>query len=103
MTITDVLVEGEPAGLLLEALTTLTENPEEVDGLVRFEGRVGGDSGAALVHALGRVMAELRADDMRNFRPGATTTTRTEGQLGADALVVLVERLDEALTARSRR
>ena len=40
----DVLVEGEPAGLLLEALTALMQNSEEVDGLVRFEGPFVGDS-----------------------------------------------------------
>lgn len=98
MTNTDVLVEGEPARLLLEALTAVMENSEEVDGMVRFEGPLAGDSGAALVHALGRVTAELHADDMRSFLPGATPNTRTEEQRAADAFFVLVKRLDEAIT-----
>lgn len=97
----DVLVEGEPAGLLLEALTALMQNSEEVDGLVRFEGPLVGDSGAALVHALGRVTAELHADDMRRFLPGATPNTRTEEQRAADAFLVLVKRLDEAITGHA--
>ena len=98
MTNTNVLVEGEPAGLLLEALTSLMENSEEVDGMVRFEGPLAGDSGAALVHALGRVTAELHADDMRSFLPGATPNTRTEEQRAADAFFILAKRVDEALT-----
>ncbi|MEV8024173.1 hypothetical protein [Microbacterium sp. NPDC080220] len=97
----DVLVEGEPAGLLLEALTALMQNSEEVDGLVRFQGPLVGDSGAALVHALGRVTAELHADDMRSFLPGATPNTRTEEQRAADAFLVLVKRLDEAITGHA--
>ena len=98
MTNTNVLVEGEPAGLLLEALTSLMENSEEVDGMVRFEGPLAGDSGAALVHALGRVTAELHADDMRSFLPGATPNTRTEEQRAAEAFFILAKRVDEALT-----
>ncbi len=101
MTNTNVLVEGEPAGLLLEALTSLMENSEEVDGMVRFEGPLAGDSGAALVHALGRVTAELHADDMRSFLPGATPNTRTEEQRAADAFFILAKRVDEALTGQA--
>ncbi|MAP64628.1 MAG: hypothetical protein CMH34_13015 [Microbacterium sp.] len=101
MTNTNVLVEGEPAGLLLEALTSLMENSEEVDGMVRFEGPLAGDSGAALVHALGRVTAELHADDMRSFLPGATPNTRTEEQRAAEAFFILAKRVDEALTGQA--
>ena len=100
---TDVLVEGEPAGLLLEALMALRVAPEEVDGFARLEGPLVGDSGAALVHALGRITAELHADDMRSFLPGATPNRRTVEQRAADALLVLVDRLDEALTGHSSR
>ena len=102
MTIDDVVVEGEPAALLIEALAGLTEHSREVDGLVRFEGQVGGDSGAALVHALGRITAELHADDIRSYLPGATPHGRTEGQRAADAFAILVERLHEALAALDR-
>lgn len=98
---TDVLVEGEPAGLLLEALTALMKNSEEVDGMVRVEGVLAGESGAALVHALGRVTAELRADDMRSFLPGAAPNRRTEEQRAADALLVLVDRLGDAMSGDS--
>lgn len=101
MTNTDVLVEGEPAGLLLEALTALMENSEEVDGMVSFEGVLAGESGAALVHALGRVTAQLHADDMRSFLPGATPNRRTEEQRAADALLVLVDRLGDAMSGGS--
>ena len=98
---TDVLVEGEPAGLLLEALTALMKNSEEVDGMVRVEGVLAGESGAALVHALGRVTAELRADDMRSFLPGAAPNRRTEERRAADALLVLVDRLGDAMSGDS--
>lgn len=101
MTISDVLVEGEPAELLLEAMMALMENSEESDGMVSFGGKLAGDSGAALIHALGRITAELRADDMRSFLPGGTRNERTEEQRGADAFILLTERLEEALTARS--
>ncbi|MFV0372971.1 hypothetical protein [Microbacterium sp.] len=100
MTINDVLVEGEPAGLLLDALTTLMENSEEVDGMINADIMWGGDSGAALVHTLGRITAELRANDMRSFLPGAIPNARTDEQRGADALLVLVRRLDEAMTGQ---
>ncbi|QPE04279.1 DUF222 domain-containing protein [Microbacterium schleiferi] len=103
MTISDVLVEGEPAELLLEAIMSLMENSEEADGMTRFGGKLGGDSGAALIHALGRITAELRADDMRSFLPGRTRSKRTEEQRGADAFILLVDRLEEALTARRGR
>lgn len=103
MTITGVLVEDEPAELLLEALTALMENSEELDGMVSFGGKLGGDSGAALVHALGRITAELHAADMRSFLPGGARNERTEEQRGADAFILLVERLDEALTGRNNR
>lgn len=99
MTIDDVLVEGEPAVLILEALLPLFENREEkADGMTMISGTIGGDSGAALLHALGRITAELRADDMRSFLPGATPNRRTEEQRGADAFFLLADRVDEALT-----
>ncbi|MDZ8276705.1 hypothetical protein R2Q81_12210 [Microbacterium aquimaris] len=69
--------------------------------MVRFEGPLAGDSGAALVHALGRVTAELHADDMRSFLPGATPNTRTEEQRAADAFFILAKRVDEALTGQA--
>ena len=99
MTNTDILVEDEPAGLLLEALTSVMEGSEESDGVVTFEGLLVGDAGAALVHALGRVTAELHADDMRSFLPGRIPNRRTADQRSADAFFVLVDRLEEALSS----
>jgi hypothetical protein len=103
MTINEVLVESEPVELLLEALTGLTEKPDETEGLVRLEGQLSGDSGAALVHALGRLTAELHAADMRSFLPGATPNRRTAEARGADALLILVERLREAVAKASHQ
>jgi len=98
MTKTQLMVEGEPAHLLLEALQQLMENShEDEDGVLRCEGTLAGDSGAALVHALGRVTAELHADDIRSYLPGASRNARTEEQRGADALIVLMERLAAAM------
>ncbi len=77
------------------------ESSEEVDGMIRVEGVLAGDSGAALVHALGRVTAELHADDMRSFLPGAAPNRRTEEQRAADALSVLVNRLGDAMSGGS--
>ena len=101
MTITDVLVEDEPAELLLEAITALMENSEASAGMTSFGGKLAGDSGAALVHALGRITAELHAEDMRSFLPGGTRNKRTEEQRGADAFILLVDRLEEALMSRT--
>ena len=66
--------------------------------MIQVQELIGGDSGAALVHALGRIDAELQAIDMRSFLPGGTRNSRTEEQRRADALMLLVERLDEAVT-----
>lgn len=73
MTIDDVLVEDEPAVLILEALLSLKPSDGDADGMATLTGTIGGDSGAALLHALGRIEAKLRADDMRSFLPGAYT------------------------------
>lgn len=98
MTNNELMVEDEPATLILEALLQLWENCEEAgDGMVHVGGPLTGDSGAALVHALGRITAELNAADMRSFLPGGTRNHRTEEQRGADALLVLVERLSKAV------
>jgi hypothetical protein len=97
MTDNQPLVEGEPVQLLVEALQTVMANSDEHDGMIQFEGPIGGDAGAALVHALGRVTAELAAEDMRSFLPGGTRNKRTEGQRGADALILLMDRIDAAL------
>lgn len=97
MTKSDILIEGEPAHLLIDALQSLGESSREVDGMVHLGGQLVGDSGAALVHALGRITAELHAADMRSFLPGGSRTTRTDAQRGADALLLLVERLESAL------
>jgi hypothetical protein len=97
MTKSDSLVEGEPTHLLIDALQSLGEPRQEADGMVRLEGQLVGDSGAALVHALGRITAELHAADMRSFLPGGSRTVRTDAQRGADALLVLMERLERAL------
>lgn len=106
MTHNEPIVEGEPALLLLEAFQTIVANSDEHDGMLHFEGAIGGDSGAALIHALGRVTAELSAEDMRSFLPGGTRNRRTEGQRRADALILLMERVEAALkceaAARSR-
>lgn len=97
MTDNEPLVEGEPALLILEALQTVMANSDEYDGMIHFEGPISGDAGAALVHALGRVTAELAAEDMRSFLPGGTRNRRTDEQRGADALILLLERVAAAL------
>lgn len=97
MTDNGPLVEGEPALLILEALDAIFADSEEVDGMIHFEGPIGGDAGAALVHALGRVTAELAAEDMRSSLPGGVPSNRTHAQRGADALIILMERIAEAL------
>jgi len=92
------MVEGEPAVLIVEALQALFENGHEENGMLLLEGRIGGDSGAALIHALGRVDSELQAADMRSFLPGGSRSSRTAEQRRADALMLLIERLAERLT-----
>lgn len=99
---TELIVEGEPAHLIIDALQALMANAHEADGMVQWEGQVGGDSGAALLHALGRITAELHAADIRSFLPGGTRSKRTDDQRRADALVLLVERLHEATSHRAR-
>lgn len=104
MTINDVLVEDEPAVLILEALLGL-QLRDETDGMSSLSGKIGGESGAALLHALGRITAKLRADDMRSLLPGATPNRRTQEQREADAFFILADRVDEALSewrARNR-
>lgn len=99
MTHTEPMVEGEPARLILEGLLTITSNlQEDEDGTVRVDVPLNGDAGAAVVHALGRVTAELRAADMRSFIPGGTRSSRTEDQRGFDALILLTQRLAEAMS-----
>ncbi|WP_203581618.1 DUF222 domain-containing protein [Microbacterium hibisci] len=101
------LVEGEPALLIFEAFETIVANSDEHDGMLHFDGQIGGDAGAALIHALGRVTAELAAEDMRSFLPGGTRNKRTDGQRRFDALMLLMERVSAALevelAARSGR
>jgi hypothetical protein len=97
MTNTELIVEGEPAQLILEALQPLMDNSHEENGMIHYEGALVGDSGAALVHALGRVTAELHAADIRSYLPGGIRNARTEEQRGADALILLMERLTAAL------
>jgi hypothetical protein len=98
MTHNGPLVEGEPALLILEALQQVMAHSEERDdGMVHFEGPLSGDAGAALIHALGRVTAELAAEDMRSFLPGGARNGRTEEQRGCDALLLLMERVAAAL------
>ncbi|WP_236967276.1 DUF222 domain-containing protein [Microbacterium aurantiacum] len=102
MTIDEVLVEGEPAVLILEALRSMTVT-HDGDGMSTMKGRIGGDSGAALLHALGNITAELTAEDMRSFLPGRTPNRRTEEQREADAFILLADRVDKALTAWRNR
>ena len=83
--------------LILEALLPLLETSVTKDGMTRVEGPLVGDSGAALVHALGSITAELHAEDMRSFLPGGRRNHRTEEERRADALFVLVQRLSGAL------
>lgn len=97
VTTDDVLVEDEPAVLILEALTSLRVTADG-DGMSTMKRRVGGDSGAALLHALGRIRARLTVEDMRSFLPGRTPNMRTEDQRGADAFIILADRVDKALT-----
>jgi hypothetical protein len=98
MTHNEPLVEGEPALLILEAMQTLMADGERRDdGMFHFEGPLSGDAGAALIHALGRVTAELAAEDMRSFLPGGARIRRTEDQRRCDAFVLLMERVAAAL------
>ena len=97
MTKHEPMVEGEPVRLILEALQPLMNSSRTKDGMVHFEGPLAGDSGAALVHAIGRITAELHAADIRSFLPGGTRNRRSEEQRGADALLVLVERIGDAV------
>lgn len=93
---TEPMVENEPVRLILEALLPLFESMNDEGDMVRLDGRIGGDSGAALLRALGRITAELHAEDMRSFLPGGARSARTEHQRRADALFVLINRLSEA-------
>ncbi len=77
--------------------TVMEDGEERDDGMFHFEGPISGDAGAALVHALGRVTAELAAEDMRSFLPGGARIRRTDEQRGADALILLMERVAAAL------
>jgi hypothetical protein len=98
MTNTELIVEGEPAHLILEALQVLMASGREEDDMVHLETVLVGDSGAALAHALGRVTAELCAEDMRSFLPGGARTGRTEDQRRHDAMILLIERIVEAMS-----
>ena len=97
MTRNEAIVEGEPVRLILEALMPLMETSRMHDGMVHYKGHIAGDSGAALVHALGRITAELHAADIRSFLPGGSRNERTEEQRRADALLILAERISEAV------
>ena len=97
MTRIEPMVEGEPVRLILEAVMPLMETSHTQDGMTCWEGQIGGASGAAFLHALGRITADLHAADMRSFLPGGTRNKRTEEQRRADALLVLVERISEAV------
>lgn len=97
MTKPEIMVEGEPVSLIVEALQSLTPSGREKDGMLLMKGKIGGDSGAALLHALGCITAELQARDMRSFLPGGSRTERTDGQRRADALVLLIDRVSEAV------
>lgn len=72
---------------------------DEADGMSTMRGAVGGDSGAALLHALGRIRARLAAEDMRSFLPGRTPHRHTEDQRGADAFILVADRVTDALSA----
>lgn len=97
MTKKEPMVEDEPVRLILEALMPLMNNSHTKDGMTHWQGALSGDSGAAFVHALGRITAELHAADIRSFLPGGSRNQRTETQRRADALLVLVDRLSTAL------
>jgi len=97
MTDNETIVEGEPARLIIEAFEVIMANSHEHDGMLEFEGAIGGDAGAALVHALGRVTAELHAEDMRSFLPGGTRNNRTADQRTHDAFMLLMQRVAAAL------
>ena len=79
MTKQEPMVEGEPVRLILEALLPLLETSVTKDGMTRVKGPLVGDSGAALVHALGGSPLSWNAADMRSFLPAAVATDRTVG------------------------
>lgn len=97
MTNTDVMVEGEPAQLILSGLRDLMEGGRVVNGMYTVEGVLQGDSGAAVIHAIGRIDAELAAADMRSFLPGHKPVRRTDSQRRHDAFQILVERVTKAM------
>lgn len=92
---THQLVEGEPLGLLAEALlrSDLQEDPH---GMWSLTSRLEPDIGDSFVRALMRVEARLMLEDTDQLgRPGAEH--RTHEQRAADALIILVTSLaDEA-------
>ena len=96
MTTNELMVEGEPARLLVQAMQTMITDGDVQDGMFHYEGVLDGDSGAALLHALGRVTAELHAQDIRSFLPGGSRNVRTDDQRRSDAFVLLLRRLRQA-------
>jgi hypothetical protein len=94
---TDILVAGERAETLLEALQLIEWQPRPngmTSATACFEPRLG----APLARALMRIEAELLlADADTHGRPG--TESRTHDQRAADALVALALRVADALNA----
>lgn len=94
-TMNDILVAGEHAETLFEALheirwSTLPDGA--VSGTVRLEPRLGHPFARALM----RVQAELLLHDADTY-PQEEAEVRTHEQRAADALVALVLRVSDAL------
>ncbi|WP_404429438.1 hypothetical protein LG299_09155 [Microbacterium lacus] len=101
MTNNEIIVEGESAWLILEAFNGIIANGKSKDGMLECRGQLSGDSGAAFIHALGRVTAELQAADMRSFLAGQKPNRRTEDQRGYDAMMLLMDRVGDAFEERA--
>lgn len=92
---THQLVEGEPLGLLAEALLHV-DLQEDPDGMWSLTSRLEPDIGDPFVRALMRVEARLMLEDADQLG-GPVAEHRTHEQRAADALVILVRSIaDEA-------
>ena len=92
----DQRVSGEPIDLLSEAVARF-EYAQGRDGMVHLELRLEPRLGDPLLRALMRIEAELLLEDADRFG-NPDEEPRTHAQRGADALVLLTERMANART-----
>ena len=96
---TDVLVAGEDAQTLVEALLRFRWS-DAADGGQSATFELEPHLGAPLIRAVMRVEAELLLDDADHYPHGADAE-RTSEQRAADALVALALRVTDALLPSS--